>query len=130
VAIETILLGTLGVGFLGFACCITMAAVGFRKLADHQHEHHHRIWISDGRPSGDTASRKEVGFWNLSSSFAGGSLFWRWYRETPDWAIGDIEAVALLSRLRRWATAAIGAWALAALSFIVLGFKLGMFSQG
>ena len=123
--IETILLVAIGVALLGFVCCVMMAAALFRKLADHQHEHHHHLWVSDGRPCGDAASKREVGFWDLASSFAGGTLFWRWYRETPDWAIGDIKAVTLLTRLRRWATAACGAWILVALSSILLGLKTG-----
>jgi hypothetical protein len=129
-AVETILLTILGIGILGFAYCIMVAGAAVRKLAEHQYEHHRQIWISDGRPSGETASRKEVGFWNFSSTASGGSLFWSWYRETPDWAIGDIKAVALLARFRRWATAAIGAWVLAALSFILLAFQTGMFGAG
>ena len=129
-AVETMLLVILGIGFLGFAYCIMTAGASVRQLVDHQYENHRQIWISDGRPSGETASRNEVGFWNLSSTQAGASLYWRWYRETPDWAIGDIKAITLLARFRRWTTAAIGAWALTALSFVLLAFQAGMFGSG
>ena len=127
--VEMLPLVLAGVGLVGFAYSISMAKRFAGKLVEYQYENHRDIWISDGRPPGEGESKKEVGFGNLSSIQAGGSLFWRWYQETPDWAIGDINAVNLLARLRRWTIVAICGWILGALGLVAVIFQTGVFDS-
>ena len=107
----------LGAGFL--FCGFTVAAGHcYRKLVDHLHAQHHDQWEREGRPDGGPGSRHEIGFWNISNHLVSASLWMRWYRVTPIWAIGDLQAIGWLSRFRRWWTAAMIMWAVAAIGFL------------
>jgi hypothetical protein len=114
---EYLILATiLGAGLL--FCFFTVAAGHcFHNLVDHLHAQHHDRWEKEGKPEGGPGSRREIGFWNFSNYSIGSVLWMRWYRVTPGWAIGDLQAIGWLSRFRRWWT-----FALASMAVIVIGF--------
>jgi hypothetical protein len=45
-------------------------------------------------------------------------LFCRWYRATPDWAVGDLEAITLLKSFRRRAFIGLAALVISIVVFI------------
>ena len=95
------------IGLLSDVGFLFAALMAFCELVDHEYLEHPKQWLMDGKPSGGPITRDAVGFWNLSSQGASGSLLWEWYWRTPSWTVGDIKAINCLTRLRRWLTVSI-----------------------
>ena len=111
--LDTTILLLMGIAVLVFAGSTLAANTAFRGLVEYQFQHHRDDWRRHGSVAGDGESRNAVGFWNLSSEMSAASLFHKWLRANPDWAVGDIRAIEDLCRMRRW-------WVVAVVAMLVV----------
>ena len=111
--------------FLLFGIFAAAAGYCFQRFVDQLHAEHHDQWEKAGKPLGGPGTLHEIGFWNLGNSLVfRWPLLWHWFRNTPSWAIGDLQAITWLSRFRRWFVASASMFVLAAVSFLAFFFVL------
>ena len=111
--LDTTILLLMGMAFLVFVGSTLAANTAFRSLVEYQFQHHRDDWSRHGSVGGAGESRNAVGFWNLSSEMSAASLFHKWLRVNPEWAVGDIHAIENLCRMRRW-------WVVAVVAMLVV----------
>ena len=114
---ETFLIFVLAGGVVLFVISFWFAWRVFQRVVDHEHAFHHESWQKDGKPIGSKRARRERSFWSIANPEHG--LFYAWYRETPEWAAGDLVAIALIRSFRRYAFAGLAALVTTIVVFIL-----------
>jgi hypothetical protein len=116
---EYLLFGA-GLSFVLLFCVFTVVAGHhYRQLIDYLHAEHHDQWTREGKPDGGPGTQREVGFWNFGNYTISAFLWRHWHRNTPSWAIGDLQAITWLSKYRHWWSAAIAMLAAAMVVFTI-----------
>jgi hypothetical protein len=86
--------------FAVMAPAAVLALLAFRRLVEIEFSQFHTDWLRDGKPVGESGSRKAATFWR--SGFATQAVANSWIGETPEWVRKSPEATAALRRLRLW----------------------------
>jgi hypothetical protein len=88
--------------FAVMAPAAVLALLAFRKLVEIEFSQCQAEWLKDGKPVGESGSRKAATFWG--SGFATQAVSNSWLSETPEWVRKSPEAMATLRRFRLWVT--------------------------
>lgn len=101
--------------FTGTAACVLGVFAMFDRVLSREHERHHEVWISDGKPSGFFWYPADGNY--FSSGGARDSLFWSWLFTVPRWAHEEPEVKEELGCMRRLVFTSWVGWVLIALMF-------------